>query len=74
MLDLFIKNKWDPCFKESETAVEGWSCRKVRVLRTDRGGEYISGDFSKYYKSYGMIVDDCRIRQEFSHRSKCLDV
>lgn len=41
-------------FLEWKTEVEGSMSRKLKVLRTDKGGEFMSADFKKYLKKEGV--------------------
>jgi hypothetical protein len=52
-----LKNRSDVLlyFKELNPKVEVQLGRKVRVLRTNGGGECIFGDFSNYYEAHGVI-------------------
>jgi transposase InsO family protein len=55
--DVFsIKNKSDVlgCFKKWKAQVECQSNRRIRTLRTDNGGEYLSGEFRIYLEKYGI--------------------
>jgi transposase InsO family protein len=41
-------------FQESRAQVENLSGRKIKVLRSDNGGEYTSRDFSDFYIEAGI--------------------
>lgn len=53
----FMKNKNEVfrIFKEFQFMVEKQKERKIKVLRTDNGGEFCSHDFEKYLKQQGII-------------------
>ncbi|KAL0455123.1 UNVERIFIED_CONTAM: Retrovirus-related Pol polyprotein from transposon RE2 [Sesamum latifolium] len=42
-------------FKEYRLEVENQSNRKIKALRSDRGGEYLSGEFIDYLKENGIL-------------------
>jgi transposase InsO family protein len=42
-------------FKTYKVEVENQLERKIKRLRSDRGGEYFSGDFSDFYMEHGII-------------------
>jgi GAG-pre-integrase domain/Integrase core domain len=42
-------------FKEFKTEVENQLVKKIKVFRTDRGGEYLSGKFRGYLKANGIV-------------------
>jgi len=42
-------------FKEFYNEVENQSGKKVKALRSYRGGEYLSHEFSNHLKSYGIV-------------------
>jgi hypothetical protein len=42
-------------FKKFKTEVENQLGKKIKVFRTDRGGEYLSGEFKGYLKAYGIV-------------------
>ncbi|KAK8957726.1 hypothetical protein KSP39_PZI001286 [Platanthera zijinensis] len=42
-------------FKEYRTEVENQLDKRIKVLRTDRGGEYLSNEFSTYLKEGGIL-------------------
>jgi transposase InsO family protein len=42
-------------FKTDKAEVENQLERKIKRLRSDRGGEYFSGDFSEFYVERGII-------------------
>lgn len=57
----FVKHKSEVFsrFLEFKETVEGELCRKIRVLRTDNGGEFCSNEFLSYCRKNG-------IKREFS--------
>ncbi|KAL0367129.1 UNVERIFIED_CONTAM: Retrovirus-related Pol polyprotein from transposon TNT 1-94 [Sesamum radiatum] len=42
-------------FKEFRLEVENQTGRKIKTLRSDRGGEYLSGEFLNYLKENGIL-------------------
>ncbi|KAL0282272.1 UNVERIFIED_CONTAM: Transposon Ty2-B Gag-Pol polyprotein [Sesamum radiatum] len=42
-------------FKEYRLEVENQTNRKIKALRSDRGSEYLSGEFSDYLKDNGIL-------------------
>ncbi|KAL0345756.1 UNVERIFIED_CONTAM: Transposon Ty2-B Gag-Pol polyprotein [Sesamum radiatum] len=42
-------------FKEYRLEVENQTNRKIKALRSDRGGEYLSGEFMDYLKENGIL-------------------
>jgi transposase InsO family protein len=42
-------------FKEFKAEVENQLGKKIKVFRTYRGGEYLSGDFREYLKEHGIV-------------------
>jgi transposase InsO family protein len=42
-------------FKEFQSEVENQRGKKIKTLRSDRGDEYFSHEFSSYLKSCGII-------------------
>jgi transposase InsO family protein len=42
-------------FKEFKTEVENQLGKKIKVFRTDRGGEYLSGKFRGYLKANEIV-------------------
>lgn len=52
----FLQNKSEAlnAFKSFCTLVERGPTKKVRVFRTDRGGEYVSKEFNDYYEKTGI--------------------
>jgi transposase InsO family protein len=42
-------------FKEFKNEVENQLDRKIKALRSDRGGEYLSHEFGDYLKEYGIV-------------------
>ena len=57
----FLKSKSEALekFKELKVSVETESGMKIKALRADRGGEYLSDEFKSFLKKYG-------IRSEFT--------
>ena len=43
-------------FKEFKNEVENQLDRKIKVLRSDRGGEYLSGEFKDFLKECGIVT------------------
>lgn len=52
----FVSNKSDvfSVFQEYKAAVENKTGHRIKTLRSDRGGEYMSNEFSDYLKSNGI--------------------
>jgi hypothetical protein len=52
----FLKHKYDAfgCFQSFESLVEKESSYYIKVLRTDRGGEYVSRYFHNFCKVHGI--------------------
>ena len=42
-------------FKEFQNEVENQRAKKIKALRSDRGGEYLSHEFSNHLKSCGIV-------------------
>ena len=42
-------------FKEFKNEVENQLDKKMKILRSDRGGEYLSHEFGDYLKEYGIV-------------------
>jgi transposase InsO family protein len=42
-------------FKEFYNEVENWRDKKIKALPSDRGGEYLSHEFSNHLKSCGIV-------------------
>ena len=42
-------------FKEFKSEVENQTDKKIKTLRSDRGGEYLSQEFIDYLKEYGIV-------------------
>jgi transposase InsO family protein len=42
-------------FDKFKAEVENQLGKKIKVFRTDRGGEYLSGDFREYLKEHGIV-------------------
>ncbi|KAL0373883.1 UNVERIFIED_CONTAM: hypothetical protein Sradi_3304000 [Sesamum radiatum] len=45
-------------FKEYRLEVENQTGHKIKALRSDRGGEYLSGEFIDYLKENGILLVD----------------
>jgi hypothetical protein len=43
------------CFKIYKAEVENQLKRKIKRVRSDRGGEYLSNNFGEYYAEHGII-------------------
>jgi hypothetical protein len=52
---LRIKSDVFEYFKEFRTMVEKKTGKSIKILRSDQGGEYKSGDFIKYCKDHGIV-------------------
>jgi GAG-pre-integrase domain/Integrase core domain len=52
-----MRNKFESFenFKKFKTEVENQLGKKIKVLRTDRGGEYLSSEFRGYLKANGIV-------------------
>ena len=58
-LPLFLlKNKSETfnAFKVYKAKVENQLSKNIKVLRSDRGGEYFSSEFNSFCEDYGMSV------------------
>jgi transposase InsO family protein len=55
-MDLFIRRKGDvfEYFKEFRIMIEKQTGKCIKILRSDSGGEYLSGAFKKYCKENGI--------------------
>ena len=55
----FLKEKSEALekFKEFKASVETESGQSIKTLRADRGGEYLSKEFSCYLKKYGIRAE-----------------
>ena len=40
-------------FQQFKALVENWSGHRIKILRTDRGGEYVSIELLNFYKTLG---------------------
>jgi hypothetical protein len=49
------KNKAFGCYKQYEAWVETQHSAKIKQLQTDRGGEYLSGEFTAHLKLKGTV-------------------
>ncbi|OMO97119.1 Integrase, catalytic core [Corchorus capsularis] len=52
---LKTKNEAFEAFKEFKAKVENQKERKIKVLRSDRGGEYFFDDFDEFCEEHGII-------------------
>ena len=43
-------------FKEFKALIENPSIRKIKILRSDNGGEYTSKEFMNFYKDVGIKI------------------
>ena len=52
----FLKHKYDAfsCFQQFKALVENQSGHRIKILRTDRGDEYVSNAFLNFYKTHGI--------------------
>jgi transposase InsO family protein len=52
-----MKHKYESLekFKEFQNEVENQRGKKIKALRSDRGGEYLSHEFSNHLKSCGIV-------------------
>ena len=42
-------------FKEFQSEVENHRNKKIKFLRSDRGGEYLSYEFGLHFKQHGIV-------------------
>ena len=42
-------------FKEFKFQVENQTRKSIKILRSDRGGEYLSTEFIRFFKEHGII-------------------
>ena len=42
-------------FKQFKSEVENQLDKKIKALRSDRGGEYLSNEFDSHLKEYGIL-------------------
>ena len=56
----FLKNKSDVLtkFKEFVAVMENFTGKKVKILRLDNGGEYVSRDFKEFCATNGIIREE----------------
>ena len=52
-----LKSEVAGCFLEYEKYAERQTGRKIRVLRSDRGGEYLSNHLTSYFKHQGIVYE-----------------
>ena len=52
---LTSKDEVAEAIKRFQALVEAESGKKLRVLRTDRGGEFTSVEFATYYADQGVV-------------------
>ena len=52
----FLRNKYEVFdkFKEFKALVENQAEKKIKVLRTDNGGEFCGNEFEEFYKKCGI--------------------
>ena len=52
----FLKHKSDAFsyFQQFKALVENQSGHRIKILRTDKGGEYVSNEFLKFCKTHGI--------------------
>jgi hypothetical protein len=52
----FLRNKYEVFdkFKELKALVENQTEKKIKVLRTDNGGEFCGNEFEEFYKKCGI--------------------
>ena len=52
----FLKHKYDAFgyFQQFKALVENQSWHRIKILRTDRGGEYVSNEFLNFCKTHGI--------------------
>lgn len=50
-----VKNEVFTNFKDFKSMVEKQKDRKIKILRTDNGGEFCSQEFDKYLKEQGIV-------------------
>ena len=53
---LFLKHKSEALekFETFKNLAENQIGRRIKCLRSDRGGEFISDDFNEFYHKYGI--------------------
>lgn len=53
---LLLKNKYDAFekFKAFEALAQNESYRKIKCLRSDRGGEFTSDEFFEFFEEHGI--------------------
>ena len=52
----FLRNKYEvfEIFKEFKALVENQTEKKIKMLRTDNGGEFCMKEFEEFYKKCGI--------------------
>ena len=52
----FLKHKYDAFsyFQQFKALVENQSEHRIKILRTDKGGEYVSNEFLNFCKTHGI--------------------
>ena len=55
MRDEWCDKRWKDYFKIYKTEVENQLERKIKRLRSDRGGEYFSKNFDEFCEEHGII-------------------
>ena len=55
-MGILLKKKSDAfgCFQNFKKFMEKQSGYNIKVLRTDKGGEYVSNDFQNFCKTHGI--------------------
>ena len=52
----FLKHKSNAfiCFQQFKALMENQSGHHIKILRTDRGHEYVSNEFINFFKTHGI--------------------
>ena len=52
----FLKHKSDAFsyFQQFKALMENQSGQRIKILKTDRGGEYVSNEFINFFKTHGI--------------------
>ena len=55
-MGLFLKHKYDAFgyFQQFKALVENQSWHRIKILKTNRGGEYVSNEFLNFCKTHGI--------------------